>query len=81
LRQGVSVARVASLLTLFFRPTAPANFREAKECDREAFNQFFHRVRDAGVLLPPSQFEAWFISAAHDDAAIDATLAAASGTV
>jgi glutamate-1-semialdehyde 2,1-aminomutase len=35
-------------------------------------------MREAGVLLPPSQFEGWFISAAHDDEAIDATLAAAS---
>jgi glutamate-1-semialdehyde 2,1-aminomutase len=38
-------------------------------------------MRDAGVLLPPSQFEAWFISAAHGDEAIDATLAAASEAV
>jgi glutamate-1-semialdehyde 2,1-aminomutase len=79
-RRGVSVARVASLLTLFFRPTAPANFREAKECDRDEFGRFFHRMREAGVLLPPSQFEAWFVSAAHDDTAIDATLEALSGT-
>ena len=79
-RQGVSVARVASLLTLFVRQEAPSNFREAKECDLDAFGRFFHRMRDAGVLLPPSQFEAWFVSAAHDDAAIDATLEAASGT-
>jgi glutamate-1-semialdehyde 2,1-aminomutase len=77
----VSVARVGSLLTLFFRDSPPANFQEAKECDRDAFGRFFHRMRDAGVLLPPSQFEAWFISAAHDDEAIDATLAAASEAV
>ena len=80
LRQGVSVARVASLLTLFVRQTAPVNFREAKECDRDAFGRYFHRMREAGVLLPPSQFEAWFVSAAHDEAAIDATLEAASST-
>jgi glutamate-1-semialdehyde 2,1-aminomutase len=76
-REGLSVARVGSLLTVFFRDRAPINFREAKECDTEAFGRFFHRMREAGVLLPPSQFEAWFLSAAHDDAAIDATLAAA----
>jgi glutamate-1-semialdehyde 2,1-aminomutase len=35
-------------------------------------------MRKAGVLLPPSQFEAWFLSAAHDDAVVDATLAAAA---
>jgi glutamate-1-semialdehyde 2,1-aminomutase len=76
-RHGVSVARVGSLLTLFFRHSPPVNFPEAKASDRDAFARFFHRMRDAGVLLPPSQFEAWFISAEHDDAAIDATLAAA----
>jgi glutamate-1-semialdehyde 2,1-aminomutase len=77
-REGVSVARVGSLLTLFFRDKAPSNFREAKECDAISFSQFFHRMSDAGVLLPPSQFEAWFLSMAHDDAIIDATVSAAS---
>lgn len=77
-REGASVARVGSLLTLFFRDGAPCDFREAKESDTKAFALFFHRMRDAGVLLPPSQFEAWFLSAAHDDAVIDATLRAAS---
>jgi glutamate-1-semialdehyde 2,1-aminomutase len=75
------VARVGSLLTLFFRDSPPANFDEAKASDRDAFGRFFHRMCDAGVLLPPSQFEAWFVSAAHDDAAIDTTLEAASGAV
>ena len=77
-RAGVSVARVGTLLTVFFRGNAPANFRDAKESDTVAFARFFHLMRGAGVLLPPSQFEAWFISAAHDDAVIDATLEAAA---
>ncbi len=77
-RRGRSVARVGSLLTVFFRDKAPANFREAKESDTEAFVEFFHRMWQAGVHLPPSQFEAWFLSAAHDDAVIDATLEAAA---
>jgi glutamate-1-semialdehyde 2,1-aminomutase len=72
------VARVGSLLTVFFRETPPKNFAEAKTSDTKAFARFFHSMLDAGVLLPPSQFEAWFVSAAHDDAVIDATLAAAS---
>jgi glutamate-1-semialdehyde 2,1-aminomutase len=80
-REGMSVARVGSLLTLFFRDKAPSNFREAKECDAISFSQFFHRMSDAGVLLPPSQFEAWFLSMAHDDAIIDATVSAASNFV
>ncbi len=78
LRAGASVARAGSLLTVFFRDRAPSNFREAKECDTTEFARFFHRMHSAGVLLPPSQFEAWFVSTAHDDAVIDSTLAAAS---
>jgi glutamate-1-semialdehyde 2,1-aminomutase len=77
-RDGSSTARVGSLLTLFFRDRAPKNFREAKESDTKAFARFFQRMRSAGVLLPPSQFEAWFLSAAHDDAVIDTTIAAAA---
>jgi glutamate-1-semialdehyde 2,1-aminomutase len=75
---GFNVARVGSLLTVFFRDRLPANFREAKECDTTEFASFFHRLRSGGVLIPPSQFEAWFVSGAHDDAAIEATLRAAS---
>ena len=76
-RDGVSVTRVGSLLTLFFRKSPPTNFREAKECDTEAFGRFFNRMRERGVLLPPSQFEAWFLSTAHTRSVIDATLDAA----
>ena len=73
---GTSVARLGSLLTLFFRESTPRNFVEAKSADTAAFARFFHAMLDAGVVLPPSQFEAWFVSAAHDDAVIDATLEA-----
>lgn len=70
------VARVGSLLTLFFREMPPRNFAEAKVSDTQAFARFFHSMLDSGVVLPPSQFEAWFVSAAHDDGIIDATLRA-----
>ena len=72
------VTRVGSLLTVFFRESPPMNFAEAKSSDTRAFARFFHLMLEAGVLLPPSQFEAWFVSAAHDDGVIEATLAAAS---
>src|SRR2546422_8396361 len=72
------VTRVGSLLTVFFRESPPMNFAEAKSSDTRAFARFFHLMLEAGVLLPPSQFEAWFVSAAHDDGVIQATLAAAS---
>jgi len=76
--EGASVSRVGSLLTVFFRDVPPRNFREAKTSNTDAFGRFFHSMLAAGVLLPPSQFEAWFVSAAHGAAAIDATLEAIS---
>ena len=75
-RPGVAVARVGSLLTLFFRAAPPRDFAQAKESDQAAFARFFGALRSGGVLLPPSQFEAWFVSAAHDDEAIARTLEA-----
>ena len=75
---GTSVARVGSLLTVFFRETPPANFAEARASDPRAFAKFFHSMLDADVLLPPSQFEAWFVSTEHDNAVIKATVKAAS---
>ena len=73
----VGITRVASLLTVFFRDGAPTNAAEAFESDRAAFTRFFGAMLDAGILLAPSQFEAWFLSAAHGPAELDLTLAAA----
>ncbi len=71
------VARVGSLLTVFFRSSPPVNAAEALASDREAYARFFGAMLDQGILLPPSQFEAWFVSMAHGPAEIDATLEAA----
>jgi glutamate-1-semialdehyde 2,1-aminomutase len=76
-RREASIARVGSLLTVFFRVPAPTTTDEAMAADREAYARFFGAMLDAGILLPPSQFEAWFISLAHGDEEIDATIAAA----
>jgi glutamate-1-semialdehyde 2,1-aminomutase len=73
----VSVVRVGPLLTVFFRPTPPLNAADALEADRAAYARFFGSMLDQGVLLPPSQFEAWFPSMAHGPAEIAATIAAA----
>jgi glutamate-1-semialdehyde 2,1-aminomutase len=72
-----SVARVGSLLTVFFRPTPPIDAAEALASDRAAYARFFGAMLDRGILLPPSQFEAWFVSMAHGQAEIEATLEAA----
>ena len=74
--KGACTARVGSLLTLFFRDSPPRNFAEAKTSDTARFSRFFQAMLAKGVVLPPSQFEAWFVSTAHDEAVIDATIAA-----
>jgi glutamate-1-semialdehyde 2,1-aminomutase len=71
---GRSTARVGSLLTLFFRDRPPQNFGEARESDTAAFAGFFRAMKRAGVLLPPSQYEAWFLSTAHTDEVVDETI-------
>jgi glutamate-1-semialdehyde 2,1-aminomutase len=73
----VSVARVGPLLTVFFRREPPRDGDEALESDRGAYARFFGAMLDEGVLLPPSQFEAWFPSLAHGSAEIAATITAA----
>jgi glutamate-1-semialdehyde 2,1-aminomutase len=72
-----AVSRVGSILTGFFRSTVPTNYAEAVECDSVAYARFFHSALAAGVNLAPSQFEAMFVSLAHDEAVIDRTIAAA----
>ena len=73
----VAIERVGSLLTVFFRATVPRDAAEALASDRAAYARFFGSMLDQGVLLPPSQFEAWFLSMAHGPAEIEATIAAA----
>ena len=67
---------MASLLTVFFTPEPPRDYAEAARADVAAFARFFHAMLDRGILLPPSQFEAWFISLAHTPEDIDRTVAA-----
>jgi glutamate-1-semialdehyde 2,1-aminomutase len=75
-RCPAAVARVGSLLTVFFRPTVPTHAAGALASDRAAYARFFGSMLDQGVFLPPSQFEAWFPSMAHGPTEIDATIAA-----
>lgn len=73
----VAISRVGSLLTVFFRVDRPIDASEALASDRDAYARFFRVMLDEGVLLPPSPFEAWFLSLAHSDADLDAISAAA----
>ncbi len=68
---------VGGMFGLYFAPTPPASFADVMASDRETFNRFFHAMLDQGVYLAPSAFEAGFVSAAHTDADIAATVNAA----
>ena len=68
---------VGGMFGLYFAAQPPASFTEVMRCDRETFNRFFHAMLERGVYLAPSAFEAGFVSAAHSDADLDATVAAA----
>jgi glutamate-1-semialdehyde 2,1-aminomutase len=72
-----AVARVGSLLTAFFRPVVPRDADEALASDRDAFGRFHRAMRDRGVFLPPSPFEAWFVSLAHGREELAITIDAA----
>ena len=73
-----SADHVGGMFGLYFREGVPSTFAEVSDSDVERFKRFFHAMLDRGVHLAPSAFEAGFVSAAHDDAVIAATLDAAS---
>jgi glutamate-1-semialdehyde 2,1-aminomutase len=73
------VQRTGTMFSVFFTPdgvTSVPDFATAAGQDTAAFRAFFHAMLDHGVYLPPSAFEAWFCSSAHDDRAVDRVLAA-----
>jgi glutamate-1-semialdehyde 2,1-aminomutase len=73
----VALARVGSMLGLFFQPGPVRNYDEAKRSDTARFGKFFHAMLERGIYLAPSQFETWFLSAAHGEEEIELTLQAA----
>lgn len=76
----LAVNRFGSMLTPFFIHKSNhkvTDYEDAISCDTEAFARFFHAMLQNGVFIPPSQYEAWFVGLAHDDAAIDQTVRAA----
>jgi glutamate-1-semialdehyde 2,1-aminomutase len=72
-----TVARVGSMMTLFFNPEPVHDWPAAARCDTQAFARYFWGLMDRGVYMPCSQYEALFVSAAHTELDIDATVAAA----
>lgn len=75
------VNRACGLMTVFFTSNSVTDMTSASDTDREAFGMFFHGMVDNGVYLPPSQFEAWFMSIAHTDADIAQTLEAVANSL
>ncbi len=73
----LQVASAPGLLTLFFSEAAVGDFAAARACDLDAYARFCRAMLERGVYPPPSQFEAWFVSLAHDEEAVDRTLQAA----
>jgi glutamate-1-semialdehyde 2,1-aminomutase len=76
----ITLNRVGSMLTPFFvkeQGQHVTNFAEATSGDTARFAKFFHAMLDGGVFLPPSQYEAWFVSLAHTDKVIEKTIDAA----
>jgi len=78
-RQGVAhrVQQAGSLFSIFFREAPVLDFAGAADQDEAAFARFFHGMLEAGVYLPPSAYEAWFVSGAHGDEALERIAVAA----
>ena len=80
-RHGIvhTIARVGSMMTLFFRQGSVAGWREASAADTKMFAAYFWELMNRGVYMPCSQFEALFVSAAHTDEDVEETIASAEG--
>ncbi|SRR5579884_79432 len=74
----VQINRVASQMTLFFNQNKVTDYQTALQSDRDRFSKFFLALLEEGIYLPPSQFEAFFLSTAHSSSDIEKTIEAAS---
>jgi glutamate-1-semialdehyde 2,1-aminomutase len=75
------VQRVGAMLTLFFGIERAESMEDVRRADAGRFARFFHAMLERGVHLPPSAFEAWFLSTAHTRSVIDRTIEAASESI
>lgn len=71
-----SVSRVKGMLSLFFDKGNFESYDDVKNCDTEKYSIFFNEMLNEGILLPPAQFEGWFLSDSHSDDDLDKTLKA-----
>jgi len=79
--EGVAhrVQWAGSMFSVFFREGQVTNYDEARDQSTDAFRDFFHSMLSQGVHLPPSAYESWFVSASHDDEAVEHVLRALPG--
>ena len=73
-----SARNVGGMFGLYFRETPPTSYAEVMQCDKDAFNRFFHAMLAEGIYFAPSAYEAGFVSAAHGTAEIERTVKAAA---
>jgi glutamate-1-semialdehyde 2,1-aminomutase len=71
---GHVVQAAGTMFSVFLTDSGVRDFDDAQRTDVAAYAAFFHAMLDRGVYLPPSAYEAWFVSAAHDDRAVEAVL-------
>ena len=76
----LQVNRVGSMLTAFFNPEAVRDYAGARRSDAAAYARWFHRLLERGVSMPPSQFEAAFLSTAHDEESLASFETALAGS-
>ncbi len=75
--QSISLQRVGSMFTLFFRTAPPTNYEQAKAHDGAAFRRFFWEMLQRGIYLAPSPYEAWFVTLGHAEDEISQAISAA----
>jgi glutamate-1-semialdehyde 2,1-aminomutase len=82
-KKGVPLTanRVGSMFTWFFQPSEVHDWETAAKSDTQAFGKFHRAMLEQGIYLPPSQYEAMFMSAAHSEADIEQTVAAAANAL
>jgi glutamate-1-semialdehyde 2,1-aminomutase len=73
----LTINRVGSMMTAFLNPGEVTGWPSVAKSDRQGFARFFHAMMDRGVYLPPSAFEAMFVSTAHSEDDLDETISAA----
>src|SRR5699024_91312 len=73
------VQTAGTLFSVFFREQPVHSYEDAKAQDTEAFTRFFHAMLEGGIYLPPSAFEAWFVSTAHTPEVLDRIAAVLPG--